>query len=34
MKPRNKKDGSKSGKKSGGRGKNQTDDCRHPTKKK
>lgn len=24
------KDGSQTGKKSGGRGRNQTDDCRHP----
>ena len=29
----NKKDGSKFGMKRGGRGLNQTDDCRHPDKK-
>jgi hypothetical protein len=29
---RNKKDGSQTGKKAGGRGRNQTDECRHPGK--
>ena len=34
QRPRNKKDGSQEGLKKGGRGRNRTDKCRHPEKKK
>ena len=32
MTKRNQKDGSQTGKKTGGRGRNKTDECRHPEK--